>query len=103
MLMMSTASAYAQGSTNIFLPTITNMGQPVVAPPHAGDLIPGQYIVVLRDGLVEAAGVSAIAAEIAVTYGGELLQTYGDAPSGFAVKFPGDRSADAVMALSQDE
>jgi len=103
MLMMSTASAYAQGSTNIFLPTITNMGQPVVAPPHAGDLIPGQYIVVLRDGLVEAAGVSAIAAEIAVTYGGELLQTYGDALSGFAVKFPGDRSADAVMALSQDE
>jgi subtilisin family serine protease len=57
----------------------------------------------LSDDLVTTAGVSAIAAELAATYGGELLQTYGDALNGFVMKFPTDMGASAVVSLSQDE
>lgn len=107
-LLLSNAGAgYAQdanGASTIYLPLITSVGgEESAAAPQASEPIPGQYIVVLKDDLVASASVSAIAAEMAATYGGELLQTYDAALNGFAVKFSLERSANAVTGLSQDE
>jgi len=108
LLLSTTSGGYAQsteGAGTIYLPLIASLSggeQPTNALP-AGEVIPGQYIVVLNDDLVTSASVTAIAAEMAATYGGELLQTYDAALNGFAVKFALERSATAVAGLSQDE
>lgn len=108
-LLLGTASiGYAQetdGANTIYLPLINSIdgGGDVAASPQASEPIPGQYIVVLRDDLVASASVSAIAAEMATTYGGELLYTYDAALNGFAIKFAEERSANAVSSLTQDE
>lgn len=108
LLLGTVGTGYAQeadGANTIYLPLINSIegGADVAASPQASEPIPGQYIVVLRDDLVASASVSAIAAEMATTYGGELLQTYDAALNGFAVKFAEGRSADAVTGLTQDE
>ncbi|MCX6047605.1 MAG: S8 family peptidase [Chloroflexi bacterium] len=101
-LLMNTVCAYAQDAgdagspAKIYLPFVAG-GSNVVA-----DLIPGQYIVVLKDELVTSASVSAVAADMAATYGGELLQTYDTALNGFAVKFTAEAGENAAAALGQD-
>lgn len=94
-----------EGSKTVFLPLVVSQDDTITleAPP-TGELIPDQYIIVLRDELVSSASVTAIAADMAATYGGELLVTYDAALSGFAIKFSSEeRSANGVMGLSQDE
>lgn len=108
LLLSTVGTGYAQennGANAIYLPLINSIdgGQDVAATPQPSEPIPGQYIVVLRDDLVASSSVSAIAAEMATTYGGELLQTYDAALTGFAVKFAEGRSADAVSGLLKDE
>lgn len=108
LLLSTVGTGYAQesdGANTIYLPLINSIegGADIAASPQASEPIPGQYIVVLRDDLVASASVAAIAAEMATTYGGELLQTYDAALNGFAVKFAEERSANAVSSLTQDE
>ena len=93
-----------EAGKTVYLPLVTSGDDSITleAPP-AGELIPGQYIVVLRDDLVGSASVAATAADMAATYGGELLQTYDAALNGFAIKFSEERSAGRVAGLSQDE
>ena len=93
-----------EAGKTVYLPLVTSGDDSITleAPP-AGELIPGQYIVVLRDDLVGSASVAATAADMAATYGGELLQTYDAALNGFAIKFSEERSAGSVAGLSQDE
>lgn len=101
-LLLNTVSAYAQNggeataNTQIYLPLVAS-GNSI-----ASDVIAGQYIVVFKDELVSSASVDAIAAEMASTYGGQLLQTYDAALNGFAVKFAAETGAGAATALSQD-
>ncbi|MCE7985911.1 MAG: S8 family peptidase [Caldilinea sp. CFX5] len=107
LLLSNTIAALAQsteGGRTVYLPLVTTEGDTITldAPP-AGELIPGQYIVVLRDDLVGSASVAATAADLAATYGGELLHTYDAALNGFAIKFAEERSAAGVAGLSQDE
>jgi subtilisin family serine protease len=107
LLLVSSVGGYAQsegGGGVVYLPLVTN-GEEVALPPApaSGELIAGQYIVVLKDDLVTSASVSAVAAEIAATYGGEVIQTYDAALSGFAVKFAPELSEAAVTGLGQDE
>src|SRR4051794_35575471 len=52
-LLFSTASAYAQSNTTLYLPTVI-AGQAAQSSPQAGELIADQYIVVLRADLVTA-------------------------------------------------
>ena len=108
LLLSTVGTGYAQetdGANTIYLPLISSIegGADIAAAPQASEPIPGQYIVVLRDDLVASASVAAIAAEMATTYGGELLQTYDDALNGFAIKFAEERSANGVSGLTQDE
>lgn len=108
LLLSTVGPGYAQesdGANSIYLPLINSIhgGEDVAASPQPSAPIPGQYIVVLRDDLVASSSVSAIAAEMAATYGGELLQTYDAALTGFAVKFAEERSAEAVSGLTKDE
>lgn len=102
----STLGGFAQSTDSgktVYLPLIATEGDAatMTAPP-AGELIPGQYIVVLRSDLVSSASVAATAADMATTYGGELLQTYDAALNGFAIKFSEERSVNGAAALSQD-
>lgn len=91
------------GGKTIYLPLVVTEGDAaLLTAPPAGELIPNQYIVVLRSDMVSSASVTAIAAEMAATYGGELLYTYEDALNGFAIKFGEERSATGVTGLSQD-
>ncbi len=79
--------------------------QPDAAQPDAaqsGDIIPGEYIVVLSDELVMASGVTAIAAEMTAQYGGEVTDSYSAALSGFAATFPPAIGEEAAAALQQD-
>ena len=108
LLLSNAGIGYAQetdGANTVYLPLVSSIegGENIAASPQPSEPIPGQYIVVLRDDLVASASVSAIAAEMATTYGGELLQTYDAALNGFAVKFAEARSADAVSSLLKDE
>lgn len=100
---IGTLAQSTEGGKTVYLPLVVTEGDAatLTAPP-AGELIPGQYIVVLRSDLVSSAGVTAIAAEMATTYGGELLHTYDAALNGFAIKFAEERSATGVAGLSQD-
>jgi len=106
-MLLSTVGGYAQSNDSagtIYLPLVTSGNDLVQADgPPAGTLIPGQYIVVLKDDLVMSASVSAVAAEMAATYGGELFYTYDAALNGFAITVPLEKSAFAVAGLSQDE
>lgn len=101
-LLLHPFSAYAQGAgdgapaNQIYLPLVVSGNN------SASDAIAGQYIVVFKDELVTSASVAAIAAEMASTYGGELVQTYDAALNGFAVKFPTETGANAAAALSKD-
>lgn len=107
LLVGSTAGSYAQdtaGAQTIYLPLVVNTGEAgaaMTAPP-AGEPIPGQYIVVLRDDLVSSASVAATAADMATAYGGETLHRYDAAINGFAIKFSLERSANALDGLRQD-
>jgi len=106
-MLLSTVGGYAQSNDSagtIYLPLVTSGNDLVQADgPPAGTLIPGQYIVVLKDDLVMSASVSAVAAEMAAAYGGELFYTYDAALNGFAITVPLEKSAFAVAGLSQDE
>ena len=108
LLLSATGGSYAQssdGAGTVYLPLIASLSgvEQATNTLPAGELIPGQYIVVLKDDLVTSASVTAIAAEMAATYGGKLLQTYDTALTGFAVKFSLERSTTALAGLSQDE
>lgn len=106
LLISNTIGSLAQstgGGKTIYLPLVVTEGDAaLLTAPPAGELIANQYIVVLRNDLVNSASVTAIAAEMAATYGGELLYTYEDALNGFAIKFGEERSATGVAGLSQD-
>ena len=106
-VLLSTVGGYAQSSDSagtIYLPLVVS-GDDIVRTdgPPAGELIPGQYIVVLKDDLVMSASVSAVAADMAATYGGEVIYTYSDALNGFTINVPLEKSAFAVAGLSQDD
>ncbi|MCX6050286.1 MAG: S8 family peptidase [Chloroflexi bacterium] len=69
---------------------------------YSSEPIPGQYIVVFKPDLVVASSVTAIAAEMVAQYGGEIVQSYDSAISGFAASFPGEVTAAAASGLQQD-
>lgn len=82
------------GAANLFMPAVSSDSSGV----QAGDIIPGQYIVVLKDPAVRAAsGQLETAAQFAEhtvqTYGGALLFTYDAALSGFAAILPAEGAA----------
>lgn len=101
-----THPAYAQEGPEadqpyrIFLPAVGGSNS---APPEAGAVIPGQYIVVLKPAEQRAAtapdgvalSAAAFAQQVVMAYGGEILYTYEDAISGFA----GRLSDEALAAL----
>lgn len=65
---------------------------------EAGAVIPGQYIVVLKDPEVRAAAglmetEAAVADRMAATYGGQVLYVYDAALSGFAIRLPDEAAA----------
>ena len=62
---------------------------------RAGQVIPGQYIVVMHD---DVANPAAVANEMALAHGLGLGHVYGHALKGFSATFP----AGAVAALSRD-
>lgn len=69
---------------------------------QAGDVIPGQYIVVLKDREARAAAglmetEAAVADRLAAAYGGQVMYVYDAALSGFAVRLPDEA---AVMLAS---
>ncbi len=74
-----------------YLPLLSGGSAPV-----AGSVIPGQFIVVLRSPAARSAlasdGVApptdVVAEQVAAAYGGEVLYTYENAISGFAVRIP---------------
>ncbi len=88
----------------IFLPLAA--AGPVPAP-VMGEVIPGQYIVVLADPAIRAANSPSgeadppdvIAAQVVNGFGGEVLYTYESALSGFAAVLP----EEAVAELAQSE
>lgn len=90
----------APANNHMFLPIVANTGEGGGQRTH---LIPGQYIVVFKTDLVAASSVASIAADMTAHYGGEILQTYGDALQGFAARFPLDSSATTIASLQQDE
>ncbi len=68
----------------------------------ASDIVPGEYIVVLNSAEVRAANGEALsvelfAADVASTYGGDILFTYETALEGFAAILPG-RAVDSLAA-----
>lgn len=63
--------------------------------PVSATVVPGQYIVVFRDGVTDPAGLST---RMAKAQGGTLRFTYTSALKGFAARL----SDDAVRALEQD-
>ena len=86
-------------ANHLFLPVLAG-GR---AQPAAGDVIPGQYIVVLQSPALRAANgnaesAAAYADRVAQTYDGEVLFTYDTALSGFAARLP----APALAALQND-
>ncbi len=63
---------------------------PAAAAPRNGDKVPGQYIVVLKDSVVDVEGkANALAAQ----HGLSVLRSYGHALKGFAAKIPDARLA----------
>lgn len=80
----------------LFLPLVS-----IVATPRE-TVIPDQYIVVFKEDMVSASSVSAIAAEMASQYGGEVLQAYDAALQGFAARFPSETGADVATQLQND-
>lgn len=108
-ILLSPIRGYAQSEgepaagIHIYLPVVANAtGSTDSATDQTGRVIPGQYIVVFKDELVTSASVSAIAADLAATYGGELVQTYDTALNGFAIKFAVEASESTAAALGQD-
>ena len=80
--------------------TILITAPALAAPPAKGDLVPGQYLVVLKKtgtfgGLLSADQIATLAKELAGQYGGTLLLTYGNALNGYLVKLD-DRQAAAL-------
>ena len=67
----------------------------VPAAPVSATVVPGQYIVVFRDGVTDPVGLST---RMAKAQGGTLRFTYTSALKGFAARL----SNDAVRALEQD-
>lgn len=110
-ILASTLNGFAQSAAEVtgvapkvFIPLVLSATDSTVEgnDTPVAQLIPDQYIVVLKDDLVTAASVNSIAAEMISEYGGELLYTYEDAVRGFAMKLPSAISATAVQSLSQD-
>jgi subtilisin family serine protease len=88
----------ANPAPRLFLPVVVG-GSNVV---RQGDVIPGQYIVVLKDAGVRAAAgqaetEAALADRMAATYGGEVLFVYDAALSGFAIRVA-DEAAELIAA-----
>ncbi len=87
---------------NLFLPLVESPP----ADPVAGDVIPGQFIVVLKDAQIRAANApdgeadppEVVAAQVVDAFGGEVLYTYDSALSGFAAVLP----EEAVIELEQN-
>lgn len=87
---------------SLFLPFVESSP----ADPVAGDVIPGQYIVVLKDAQIRAANApdgeadppDVVAAQVVNAFGGEVLYTYDSALSGFAAVLP----EEAVAELEQN-
>jgi len=67
----------------------------VPAVPTTATVVPGQYIVVFRDGVTDPVGLST---RMAKAQGGTVHFTYTSALQGFAARL----SDDAVRALEQD-
>ena len=88
---------------NLFLPMVE---APPAVPPVAGDVVPGQFIVVLKDAEVRAANSpdgeadppEVVAAQVVNAFGGEVLYTYDSVLSGFAAELPDE----AVAELEQN-
>jgi subtilisin family serine protease len=86
----------------LFLPAIQN------GPANsAGDIIPGEFIVVLQDAATRAAQgqsetAEAVAVRLSSSVGGEILYTYDVALSGFAVRVPADQAEMAASSLAAD-
>ncbi len=87
----------------LYLPMVE---APPPPPPVAGDVVPGQYIVVLKDAQIRAANApdgeadppEVVAAQVVNAFGGEVLYTYDSALSGFAAELP----EEAVTELAQN-
>jgi len=78
-------------------PTAPERAAPQMSALQAGEVIPDEYIVVLRPSAApSAAAVPAVAADLARRNGGQVLRTYGHALRGFAVRMP----AQAAQAMA---
>lgn len=85
----------------VYLPVITSQGVPGLS---AGEPVPNQYIVVLREEEAAAASqgmavsAAALAQRLTDQYGGSVLYTYEHVLLGFAAELP----PEAVQALQED-
>lgn len=86
----------------IFLPLISNEPDPADASDERGQLIPHQYIVGFHNEVVSAASVTALATDLSMAYGGEIISIYDTIIGGFAVQFPAATSETTVAQLRQD-
>lgn len=93
--LLNLGSATAQNDPNGAPPMQTPFFLPIIgsAAPQSGEVIPGQYIVVLEPAEVRAANGDAqsaalFAANVATNYGGDILYTYETALDGFAAVLP---------------
>lgn len=88
--------------SQLFLPAISG-GQMVAA----GEIIPGEFIVVLHDAVTRAAaGQNETAQDVAIRLSsdirGDVLFTYASALSGFAVRVPAEEAELAASSLAND-
>jgi subtilisin family serine protease len=91
-----------RAGNTLFLPAVA--GGAALEP---GTVIPGQYIVVLREpgargAAGEAEAAAAAATRLAAQVGGEVLYVYDRALNGFAVRVPAEQAAAAAATLQDD-
>ena len=89
-------------TSQLYLPAIQNG----LAIP-AGEIVPGEFIVVLHNAETRAAGgqiesAEAVAVRLSSSVNGEVLYTYDVALSGFAVRVPADQAELAASSLAAD-
>lgn len=89
--------------SQLFLPLLAG-GQPV----QAGTVIPGQFIVVLKDQAMRAAAnggeveSAAVATRLAAENGGDVIYVYDTALDGFAMRVPAEQSQYVSETLAAD-